>query len=204
MIDMENKNINYEYKQVVVSNSLEQQWKDGYEKFGWKLIKSAPEKIKPVWGPIRIMLSPLAIFPGMPFSDIVKGRESDNRTSLQFKRNKNLIHKNELNRLQGYFENTLGEVEHMEQTKMVAAYMSGAVGGILGSVFMALSVFTFLVGNTLGCIGLAVPGVAVWILGAVCYSLMKNRKEKKIREENRIKSEAIDDICEKAYLLLQE
>lgn len=197
---MKNKNTNYEFKQIVVSSRLEQQWKEGYAKFGWKLVKSAPEKIKPVWGPVCIMLSPLS---RIPLSNVVKEYESGDRTSLKFKRDKDIVHKNELNRLQGYFENALWEVEHMEKTKMAAAYMSGALGGVVGSVFMALAVFSFIAGNTLGGAGLAVPAVIAWILGAICFNLVKNGREKKIETENQVKSEVIDDICEKAHLLLE-
>lgn len=198
---MEKKSITYEYKTLTVNRKLELQWQDGLEKFGWELVSSSPEKIKPVWGPFRIMLAPLSILPG-PCKNLVNGHDSQSSVELKLKRDKNLPNKNELNRLQGYFENTMNEMEHMERTKMVTAYIGSSVCGLLGTVFMTLSVFTVIAGNVIGCIGFAVPGFIAWVLGAALYYILKGRREKSIEKEYEQKYEIIDDICERAYILL--
>ena len=43
-IKMEKKSIAYEYKTLTVSRKLELQWRDGLEKFGWKLVVSSPDQ----------------------------------------------------------------------------------------------------------------------------------------------------------------
>lgn len=74
--------------------------------------------------------------------ELVKRYASSEKVELEFKRDKNFPKKNELNRLQGYCENTMGEMEHMERTKMVNAYAGSTVCGLLGAVCMAFSVFS--------------------------------------------------------------
>lgn len=198
---MEKTNITYEYKTVTVRRKLEFQWQEGYEKLGWELVKNTPEKIKPVWGPLRMLLAPLAILPG-PFKNMVNGHDSSEKVELKLRRNKDLENKNKLNRLQGYFENAMDELEEMERTKMAAAYVGSTICGLLGAACMALSVFSITSGNILGCIGFAVPGFATWILGGVLYFFLKRNREKAIAREYEQKYEAVTDICREAVVLL--
>lgn len=198
---MEKDSITYEYKKITVSKNLEVQWEDGYEKFGWKLVNNRPEEDQG-WSLIRIILAPLAVLRGTSPAELVKGYGAGERVELEFKRNKNLPRKNELNRLQGYFENIIGEMEHMEQTKMATAYIGSSACGLLGTICVAMAALSVISGDVLRCIGFAIPGFSAWLLGALVYRLLKGRREKAIEEEYRQKSKMLDDICDEAYILL--
>lgn len=198
---MEKDNITYEYKKITVSKNLEVQWEDGYEKFGWKLVNNRPEEDQG-WSLIRTILAPLAALRGTAPADLVKGYGVNERVELEFKRNKNLPRKNELNRLQGHFENIIGEMEHMEQTKMATAHIGSSACGLLGTICAAMAVLSVISGEALRCIGFAIPGFSAWFLGALVYHLLKGRREKAIKKEYKQKSKMLDDICDEAYILL--
>ncbi|MDO4296810.1 MAG: hypothetical protein Q4D90_11725 [bacterium] len=199
---MQKENITYEYKDITVSRKLELRWEDGYDKFGWELVKSAPAKVKPVWGPLKVMLAPLAVFPGMPFRNMVNGHESADRVEMRWKRkrDKQKENRNELNRLQERFETVMGELEYKERMKGLSAYMAGTACGLIGAVFLALSLFAY--GMPAVHVGFAIPGILSWIVGAVLYFFLKEKGKKTAEKELEEKTETMDDICEQASALL--
>ena len=68
----ENNNfVGYEYKAVKVPKELESLWNDSMMNFGWQLEKSEPARVKHIWGPLRVMIAPLALIPGTPFRKMI-------------------------------------------------------------------------------------------------------------------------------------
>ena len=124
------------------------------------------------------------------------------KVELRFCRDRNLPKKNELNRLQNYFENTMGELEHMEQTRIRTVYAGCSASGILGALLLAFAVIAVLSGRIWTGIGFAVPGVLAWVVGAVLYYLVRGRQEKEITRNYIQKTKQLDDICYEAYHLL--
>lgn len=200
---MENsqKYIGYDYKRIVVRRKFEAAWVDGYSNFGWELEKSRPAIEQPVRGSLQVMLAPLALLPGSFFKDLVVEHESCDKVELHFKRDRKIQNKNKLNRLQFNMESTLNNMEEMEKTKTFGASVAAFVTGLVGTVSMAVSTFSYLASNIPGCIGFAVPGFIGWILSAVVYSVVKAKKKKKVVTELESKFDEMNDICLQAQEL---
>lgn len=201
-MEKENKFVGYEYKNVTVKGEMETVWRDGYRNFGWKLEKSRPTIVKHIWGPIRVMIAPLAIFPGSHFSKMVRDHESETKVDLIFKRDKYIERKVELNRLQLQFENSAKEIDRLEKSKSTTASIAAYAVGIIGTVFMAGSTFSYLAGMLQLCVILAVPGFAGWILSYFIYKTVKSSKTKKVAPLIEQKYDNIYEICKKASDLI--
>ncbi|AJA47047.1 hypothetical protein CPAST_c09470 [Clostridium pasteurianum DSM 525 = ATCC 6013] len=201
-MEKENKFIGYEYKNVTVKSDIESLWTDGYKNFGWNLEKSRPTIVKHAWGPIRVMVSPLAIFPGSHFSKMVRDHESETKVDLIFKRDKDIQRKGDLNRLQLQFENSAKEIDRLEKSKSTTAKIVAYSIGIVGTVFMAGSTFSYLAGMLQLCIILAVPGFAAWILSYFLYKTIKINKTKKLASPIEKQYDNVYEICKEANDLI--
>ncbi len=198
----ENKFVGYEYKTVKVQRDMEPVLSDGYKNFGWKLEKSEPAVVKHVWGPIRVMLAPLAIFPGSPFAKMLRDHKSETDFELKLKRDKNIPRKTELNRLQSQFEAYAKEINDLEASKKSTAAAAAHIVGFIGTVFMGVSVFSYLANMIPLSIFTAVPGFAGWILSYFTHKAVKGSKTKKVAPMIEQQYHKIYEVCEKADGLL--
>lgn len=148
------------------------------------------------------MAAPLALLPGRLFKDMVQDHESKNKVQLKLKRDRQIENKNELNRLQTSLEGNLTEMEHIEETKTMGASIGAYVVGLLGTACMGVAVFSYLAANLPACIGFAIPGFSCWILSAVVYMLLKQRRECVVDAEIEQKYDEVNDICMKAHELV--
>lgn len=194
--------IAYEYKTVTAPRNMESVWKDGYKNFGWKLEKSQAALVKHVWGPIRVMVAPLALLPGTPFAKMVMDHKSETNVELKFKRDRDIPRKSELNRLQSQFESYTQEIDYLEASKSSSAAAVACTVGIIGTVFMAASVFSFLAGMIPLSVLTAVPGFSAWILSYFIYQSVKGSKTKKVIPMIEKQYDNIYEACAKANVLL--
>jgi len=195
------KYVGYEYKTVVVRREMEGLWTDSYKNMGWELEKSCPAVVKHVWGPIRLLVAPLAIFPKSHFSKMVKDHDSETNMELTFKRDRNMDQKTELNRLQMQFENAADVIDKLEESKKTGASVLGYTVGLLGTVFLACATFAYLKGMLIPCIVLAIPGFLGWILPYFCYTKVRNKKVKNVTPLIDRQYDMIYETCEKACSL---
>ena len=157
---------------------------DGYENFGWEVdenvIQYAPEKYPAAGGPHR------------------------KKTVLQLKRNRKIINKMELTRLQRNFEACVAEIENLEKEKTSRPAVQSLAVGILGTAFMAGSTFAVTADPPmiLLCIILAVPGFLGWIFPYFLYKWGLRRQTEKITPLIEEKYDEIYEICEKGNKLL--
>jgi hypothetical protein len=188
MSDVQNKEntfVAYEYKRVTIRRHLEGMLKDTYCHFGWKLEKSEPAVVKHVWGPIRVMLAPLALIPGSPAGKMIVDHKSETKITLTFKRDKFICNKTKLNRLQSRFEACAMTINSLEESKRTTAAALSYAVGLIGTVFMGVSVFSHLAGMLPLSIFMALPGFAGWILPYFIYQAEKNRKTRKVGSADR-------------------
>lgn len=166
--------VGYEYKEVTVPSEEVSFYLDSYENFGW----SADEKFEAVHG--------------------------SHSTTLYLKRNRKIINKMELTRLQQHFEACAGEIKALEQSKTSAASVWAIIIGIIGTAFMAGSTFSVVHNPPIIwlCILLAIPGFTGWILPKFVYSGIVRKKTGDIQPLIDTKREEIYDICEKGHSLL--
>ena len=141
--------IGYEYMDVTVPATKVVMYLDCYEHFGWQL--KSQQTNPSVTGKVTLTLA----------------------------RNRKLINKMELTRLQRNFEASMEEIHTLEQSQTKVPQALAIATGILGTVFMAGSVFAVTAAPPLIflCILLAIPGFAGWILPYFLYqSLVAKRK----------------------------
>jgi len=170
----ENNYIGYEYRDIAASGDMESLYVDSYECFGWQ-------------------------FEGRQSS--LKGITSGT-VNLKFKRDRKVLNKAELTRLQRHFDSCVSEITRMEQSKTNYASVVAFTIGIIGTAFMAGAVFSYLANMIVLCIVLAVPAFIGWIIPYFAYCTTLEKKKAKLEPLIESKYEEIYEICEKANGLL--
>lgn len=84
--------------------------------------------------------------------------------TMKFKRNRKIRNKSELTRLQRQFDAIANEIVSLENSKVVGASTVAYIIGVLGTAFMAGSVFAYLGARIPLCIILAIPAFIGWII----------------------------------------
>lgn len=170
----QNDFVGYEYREVTVPAGRVSQYLDGYANFGWQADGNQP------------------------------GPGGQHQAVIRLKRNRKMVNKMELTRLQRHFEACAGEIEALERAKTsVPARWAWAVG-FAGTVFLAGSTFavTHEPPMILLCALLGVPGLAGWCLPYFLYRRLAARQAKKLQPVIEAKQEEIYEICEKGHSLL--
>lgn len=177
--------VGYEYKEVIAESSKASFLIDGYENFGWKL----DEKMN-----------------GNIYRKSVENIHSSyqKKIVMMLKRNRKIVNKMELTRLQRNFEACVNEIEELEKSRTSAATMYALVIGILGTAFIAGSVFavTAQPPNIVLCILLAIPGFIGWGIPYFVYKKMVKRQTDKVIQLIEEKYDEIYKICERGNKLL--
>lgn len=166
--------VGYEYKEVTVPKEQASMYIDCYENFGWE-----------------------------PDENIV-ATEGHNYITVRMKRDRKIINKMELTRLQNHFEACAKEIDAMEKSKTSAATVYALVVAVIGTAFLAGSTFAVTHEPPLIwlCILLAIPGFIGWILPYFIYNRIVRRSIQKIQPLIEAKKEEIYEICEKGNSLL--
>lgn len=166
--------IGYDYKEMTVPDELASMYLDCYENFGWE-----------------------------PDENIVTAK-GHGGTTIRMKRNRKIINKMELTRLQHHFEACVNEIEALEKAKTSAAAIWALVIGILGTAFIAGSTFAVVHEPPIIwlCILLAIPGFIGWVLPYYVYKQTVRKKTQKIQPLIEAKYEEMYQVCEKGHSLL--
>lgn len=166
--------VGYDYKEVTVPSEQASLYKDCYESFGWEIDE------KP------------------------STQQSLGLTKIKMKRDRKIINKMELTRLQQHFETCAREIEDLERSKHTAASLWALVVGTIGTVFMAGSVFAVTHTPPIYwlCVLLAVPAFAGWLCPFLLFRYKVRVQTRKVQPLIESKNEEIYQICEKAYSLL--
>ncbi len=175
MMEDEKKDyIGYEYKEVTVRSEEVSFYLDSYENFGW----IEDEHLTATYGSYL--------------------------TTIRLKRDRKIINKMELTRLQQHFEACVNEMKALERAKFSAAMGWALTIGIIGTAFMAGSTFAVTHEPPIIwlCILLAVPGIVGWILPYFIYNGIVGKKTQEIQPLIEAKQEEMYEICEKGHSLL--
>lgn len=172
--------VGYEYKEVITNANKISFLIDGYKNFGWVVDENISHGIA---GNISI-----------PHGNVV----------LRLKRNRKIMNKMELTRLQRNFEYYLKEIDHLEKSKTSKATIYALTVGIIGTAFMAGSVFAVTATPPLIvlCIILAIPSFAGWILPYFIYKNVVRKRTEKVNLLIQKKQDEIYEVCEKGNKLL--
>lgn len=164
----------YEYKDVTVRQDMVPIYADGYANFGWTLEGTSR--------PIQKIGS----------------------VTLKLKRDRKIRNKAELTRLQRQFDACVNEIIALENSKAIAAATAAYVIGVIGTAFMAGSVFAYLANMFPLMVVLAIPGFVGWIIPYFCYVRIAGKRADKVSPLIDGKYDEIYDVCEKANGLLSK
>lgn len=172
--------VGYEYKEVIAESNRISFLLDGYECFGWELDEKRRENTEN------------------------KNLSYPTKEVIHLKRNRKIINKMELTRLQRNFEACVKEIEALEKSKTSAATIYALVAGIIGTAFMAGSVFavTAQPPDIILSIILAVPAFVGWIVPYFLYRRVARKQTEKLTPLIEQKYDEIYEICEKGNKLL--
>lgn len=132
-----------------------------------------------------------------------KASDEKNAT-IYLKRNRKIINKAELTRLQRHFEDCLKQLDSMENSKTSLASMYAIAIGIIGTAFMAGSTFAVTAQQPIVwlCILLAIPGFIGWIIPIFLYRYLVKKRTAVMDPLIGEKYDEIYEICEKGRKLL--
>ncbi|MBQ8640021.1 MAG: hypothetical protein IJ468_12715 [Lachnospiraceae bacterium] len=170
----------YEYKEVIASNSNASMMLDVYECFGWEVDGNMPGGME------------TSGIPHVP------------KVYIRLKRDRRIVNKMELTRLQRNFEACMKEIETLERNKNSMATMYALIVGLIGTVFMAGSVFAVTAQPPhIGlCILLAIPAFLGWLFPPFLYAKLVEKERLRITPLIEAKYDEIYELCEKGSKLL--
>ena len=166
--------VGYEYKEIAAAEGDASLWLDGYESFGWH-----PDANRPAG-------------------------QSGGRVLLHLKRDRRIVNKMELTRLQRNFESCMREIGQLRESggRLALAWALGV--GLAGTVFMAGAVFAVTHKPPLYLLMglLSVPGAIGWAAPVFLYKVILHRLQRQVQPLLEAKYEEIDQLCEKGHALL--
>lgn len=167
--------IGYEYKELPADSRWFSLYLDSYQSFGWR--------------------------PDGQFPIAQKGRQS----VVRLKRDRKILNRAELTRLERHFEACVNEIGALEKSKVRGARLAALTAGVIGTAFMAGSTFAVtheppFIGL---CIILAVPGFLGWFLPYFLYQGIAERRGRRVAPLIEQKYEEIYEVCEKGERLMR-
>lgn len=178
--------VGYEYMEIETGGSKASMYIDGYRNFGWEQDEN--------------------LNAGYHQNSYYKhvGRQKEGTILLRFKRDRKLVNKMELTRLQRNFEGCMHQIDVLEKSKTGKGMMVSVSIGIVGTIFMAGSTFAVTASPPIIwlCILLAIPGFVGWILPYFCYKAIVSKRIKTVNPLIEKKYDEVYEICEKGSKLL--
>lgn len=170
-----NSYIGYEYKELTTDSSKVSMILDGYTNFGW-----------------------------IPDENMNQMKD-DGRVMLRLKRDRKIMNKTELTRLQRHFEGCMSQIETLEKSRTSIATAASIGIGVFGTAFMAGSTFAVVNNPPIIwlCIILAIPGFIGWITPYFVFKAMVQKRTEIINPLIEAKYDEIYEICEKGSHILR-
>lgn len=162
----------YEYRDVTVKKIMQPVYVDSFASFGW-----IAEGISEAVGKMDSVV-------------------------MKFKRDRKIRNKAELTRLQRQFEACTAEIISLEKSKTLNASIIAYAIGVVGTAFMAGSVFAVTVGNISLCVILAIPGCIGWVIPYLVFRSVSAKKTETVNSLIDQKYDELYAVCEKANVLL--
>lgn len=166
--------IGYEYKEATVPNQQAALYMDAYENFGWKNDERFPEA----------------------------GNKPT--VSLHLRRNRKIVNRMELTRLQRNFEGSMHEIELLEKSRTSMPCAAALAVGLAGTVFITGAVFSAVAAppRILLCILLAIPGFTGWVLPYFLFKKLVRKRNDIVNPLIEQKYDEISELCRKGSNLL--
>ena len=135
------------------------------------------------------------------------GWEAENGTApgrIMLRRSRKIMNKAELTRLQRNFEACIEEIDTLQKSKKSKATAVSILIGLIGTAFMAGSVFAVTAQQPVIwlCVLLAIPAFGLWALAPILYPRMVAKRTSIVNELIEQKYDEIYTICEKGSKLI--
>ena len=185
--------IGYEYKEVLVDGEKSSMYLDGYINFGWE----ADDNIHSTNARSKVL-------DRINTTSSIQSPVLGSKVLIKLKRDRKILNKVELTRLQRHFEACMNDIASLEKSRSMPATIRALIVGIIGTVFMAGSVFavTATPPHILLCIILGVPAFIGWILPYFVYKRVLQKQNEKVEPLIEEKYDEIYEICKKGNNLL--
>lgn len=123
---------------------------------------------------------------------------------IMLRRSRKIMNKAELTRLQRNFEACIEEIDTLQKSKKSKAAAVSILIGLVGTAFMAGSVFAVTAQQPVIwlCVLLAIPAFGLWALAPVLYPRMVAKRTGIVNQLIEEKYDEIYTICEKGSKLL--
>lgn len=164
----------YDYMDIAVPTERAALYVDAFENFGWEQ------------------------------NEKIRASEILGKLILHLRRDRNILNKAELTRLQRQFDACMKDIEKLEASKNSAATAIAIAIGIVGTGFMAGSVFaiTMMPPQIWLCVLLAIPGFAGWVLPYFIHKRVWKRQKTVIEPLIEAKYDELYAVCKKGKQLL--
>ena len=172
--------LTYDYLSYDVKKEMENVYIDIFKNLGWEFIGSE----------IGILNTGINI-----------------NTKLNFKRDRKIAHKTELNSIKTEIEQCFFNIEKLTKNKYILPSIYAYSIGILGTILVALSVFAvtgYLNLNMIFSTLLGIIGIALWIPPYFLYKNVLKEQDLKARPLIDNEYDKIDELCNKANKLIME
>lgn len=183
--------IAYEYLNINVKESKEPLYIDCYEALGWNIVNNTT-----------------TLEEGDYYINNIPSISENKMVTLKLKRDRNIPNKGELQSLQRKLENILKEIDKLENEPNIKGMMKSLTIGLLGTVFLAISVFAITANdlsivNYIICALTGIIGLAGWALGFISYKNTKSKVEQANTSLIEEQYNTLYDCCEKANRLIK-
>ena len=180
-----NNFVGYEYKEILTDREKASMYLDGYMNFGWEADENTQS-----YG-TKTMIN-------------IPSYKSGNKAIVKLKRDRKILNKTELTRLQRHFDACMKDIEVMESSKTQNATIWALIIGFIGTAFMTGSVFAVVATPPMIplCVILAIPAFIGWILPYFIYKKVLQKQSEKVAPLIEQKYDEIYEICEKGNKLL--
>lgn len=167
-----NNFVSYEYREVNTKKKMQPIYADHYSNFGWTLEDNIDMLGKP------------------------------DSVTMKYKRDRKLRNKAELTRLQRQFDGYVKEILKLDASKSIVAAAVAYTVGVLGTAFMAGSVFAVTASNVGLCVVFAIPGFIGWVIPYLLFRKISSKKTEQVNPHIEELYDELFEVCEKANALL--
>ena len=191
----------YEYKNVNVKRNSMEQYIDCMENFGWTLVDGDGYNAQALLS----NLNPVNLGMNIAnFAQTIGDTSADDSVpvTLQFKRDRRIENKQQLDKLEKEYVEALSAIDRIER-KNSAQTMGVSLGtGIVGAVFVGLSVYNFVASNIVLGVVFAVIGAIGWTIGFFSNRKVGSKKSTQAEPHVQEQLDIVYSACEKAHALL--
>ena len=192
--------VGYEYKTVNAARDSAEMYIDCMENFGWTFVENDGCDVQDLLS----NLNPVNLGRNIAGAAQTFGETTDTAPSvmLKFKRDRRIENKQQLDKLEREYEAALSAISKIER-KNSAQTMGVSLGtGIIGAVFVGLSVYNFISSNiVLGAVFAAIGAIG-WTIGFFSNKKVGDRKSTQTESYIREQMDIVYSTCEKAHALL--